>query len=113
MKCNMPVSWNKLSKNEKYVLQKVMTERVYDLVDEEEKQIQVTWMKMCCIVLHEVYGFGEIRLLRFIARWKRMYAKNKRYTTNESRDEWLDGEMKKLFKSCGFPDLRIQEMKDM
>ena len=113
MKANLPKSWNSLPRHEKEVIKKLMTEQVVEIVDEEEKQMQVAWMKMCCIILHEVYGFGEIRLLRFIARWKRMYAKNKRYTTNESRDEWLDGEMKKLFKSCGFPDLRIQEMKDM
>lgn len=113
MKANLPRSWWSLPKAERDSLQKVMTERVYDLVDEEEKQIQVTWMKLCCIVLHEVYGFGENRLLRFIARWKRIYARNKRYTTSESRDEWLDAEMKKLFKTCGFPDVRIQEMKDM
>ena len=113
MKANLPKSWNSLPRREKEVIKRLMTEQVVEIVDEEEKQMQVAWMKMCCIILHEVYGFGEIRLLRFIARWKRMYAKNKRYTTNESRDEWLDGEMKKLFKSCGFPDLRIQEMKDM
>lgn len=113
MKANLPRSWWNLPKAERDALQKVMTERVYDLVDEEEKQIQVTWMKLCCIVLHEVYGFGESRLLRFIARWKRIYARNKRYVTNKSRDEWLDEEMKKLFKTCGFPDVRIQEMKDM
>ena len=113
MKANIPKSWNSLPRHEKEAIKKLMTEQVVEIVDEEEKQMQVVWMKMCCILLHEIYGFGEIRLLRFIARWKRMYARNKRYATNEGRDEWLDGEMKKLFKSCGFPDIRIQEMKDM
>jgi hypothetical protein len=113
MKANIPRSWHSLPQREKEAIKKLMTEHVYELVDEEEKQIQVTWMKMCCIILHEVYGFGETRLLRFIARWKRMYARNKRYTNEKDRDAWLDEEMKKLFKTCGFPDLRIQEMKDM
>lgn len=113
MEANIPKSWFRLPKREQEAIKKLMTEQVVEIVDEEEKQMQVIWMKMCCIILHEVFGFGEIRLLRFIAHWKRMYARNKRYTTNESRDEWLDAEMKKLFKTCGFPDLRIQEMKDM
>jgi hypothetical protein len=112
MKANLPKSWWSLPKSERDSLQKVMTEKVYDLVDEEEKEIQVAWLKLACIVLHEVFGFGEHRLLRFIARWKRIYNKNKRCATSKERDEWLDSEMNKLFPN-GFPDVRIQEMKEM
>lgn len=113
MRANMPRSWNQLPKSERDALQKAMTEQVYALVDNEEKEMQVIWIKLACLLLHELFGFGEIRLLRFIAHWKRIYRRQARFGDDASaRDGWLDEEMKRLFPN-GFPDVRIQEMKDM
>lgn len=114
MKANMHRSWWSLPKSERDSLQKAMSDKVYALVDEEEKEMQVIWMKMACIILHELYGIGEERLMRFIVAWKRMYRRQARFGEDRAaRDAWLDEEMNKLFPKDGFPDLRIQEMKDM
>lgn len=113
MRANMHRSWWSLPKAERDSLQKAMTEQVYNLLDEEEKEMQVIWIKLACIILHDLYGIGEHRLLRFIAAWKRMYRKQARFGDDASaRNDWLDEEMKKLFPN-GFPDVRIKEMKDM
>lgn len=115
MRANIPRSWWQLPQSERDALQKVMTEKVYDLVDEEEKEMQVVWIKLACLLLHDVFGFGEKRLLRFIAAWRRMYRRHARFNRDDKhdRDEWLDSEMRRLFPKGGFPDVRIQEMKDM
>lgn len=109
----MHKSWFRLPEYEREAIKEDLAEKFNERLDEEEKEMQVTWIKMLCILLHELFGFGEIRLLRVIAYWKRLYARNKRYKTAAERDAWLDAEMKKLFPKCGFPDVRIQEMKDM
>jgi hypothetical protein len=114
MKPNMPRSWWSLPKSERDALQKAMTEKVYECLDEEEKEMLVTWTKLLCIIDHQLFGHGEERQLRKIVAWKRMYRRQARFGDDKkARDAWLDSEMKKIFRKNGFPDLRIQEMKDM
>jgi hypothetical protein len=101
-----------LPKREQEAIKQELTEQYYGRLDEELKQTQVTWIKLQCYVLDKA-GLTEEQILWAIVEWKRAYAKNRRFKTNEARDKWLDGEMKRIFKTCGFPDVRIQEMKDM
>ena len=114
MRPNMPRSWYSLPKSERDSLQKAMTEKVYELLVEEEKEMQVIWIKLLCIIDHNLFGHGEERQLRKIAEWKRMYRRQARFGDDkEARNKWLDAEMKKIFRKGGFPDVRIQEMKEM
>lgn len=114
MRANMHRSWWSLPKSERDALQKAMTEQVYNLLDEEEKEMQVTWIKLACIIDHQLFGHGEERQLRKIAAWKRMYRRQARFGDDKkARDEWLDAEMRKIFRKSGFPEMRIQEMKNM
>lgn len=112
MKANMPRSWYSLPKAERESLQKVMTNMVYDKVDEEQANLQEVWIKLACIVLHDVFGMGETRLLRFVAAWKRIYRKNERTGCEEKQTEWLASEMARCFPKGGFPQERIDELKD-
>lgn len=108
MKANLHKSWWKLPPSERDSLQKAMEDEVNRIVDDEEKEMQVIWMKLACIILHNTYGFGEKRMLRFIASWKRIYRKHSR-----SEAEWIETEMRKLFPKDGFPEERIKEMKEL
>lgn len=111
MKSNMPRSWYKLPIAERESLKKMMSQIVYEQVDEEEAELQVAWIKLACTILHDVFGFGEIRLLRFIAAWKRKYRQCQRTGSKAERDAWLDTEMQRCFPKGGFPQERIDEMK--
>ena len=113
MKANMPKSWWKLPKPERESLQKVLSDLCYDMVDKEEVELQETWIKLACIILHDVFGFGETRLLRFIAAWKRTYRRNDRNANKQKQTEWLASEMERCFPKDGFPQDRIDEMKEM
>lgn len=112
MKAYVRVSYVDLPKRDQEIIKRELTDKFYERLDEELKQTQVTWIKLMCVVLHD-RGMTEEEILWAIAQWKRVYGRNKRFKTNEARDKWLDGEMKKIFPTCGFPDMRIQEMKDM
>ena len=112
MKCNLPLSFNKLPRSEQENLQKALNERVNHLVDREEAEVQEIWIKLACILLHETFGFGEERLCRFIAAWDRIYRKNASTQTKAEQTEWLDSELKKCFPKIGFPQRRIDRLKD-
>lgn len=113
MKANMPRSWWNLPKSERDSLQRVLTEQCYELLNKEEAELQEIWIKLACIVLHEVYGFGDVRLMRFIAHWKRIYRRNARNKDKAAQTAWIEAELTKCFPKYGFPQDRIQEMKDM
>ena len=118
MKCNvpkppkMPKTWDQLCQYDRDVLTRVMSETVYDRVDQELKDTQEVWIKMACIILYKM-GMTEEQLLQFIADWKHMYRRNQRIKTKEEQTAWLDSELARCFPSCGFPQFRIDEMKEM
>ena len=111
MKCNLPKSWDQLPPKEKEIINKAMTDLAYEIVEKEQANLQEIWIKLACILLHDFHGFGEGDLMKFIAAWKRIYARNDRMEDKETQDAWLDDEMAKCFPSCGFPQLRIDELK--
>lgn len=112
MKCNLPKSWNQLPKSEKDLIQAELNKQLNLLVDKEEAEVQEIWIKLACILLHENFGFGEERLLRFIAAWNKIYRRNGRVQTKSEQTAWLDGEMAKCFPKCGFPQFRIDRLKE-
>lgn len=112
MKCNLPKSWDQLPQREKDIINKTMTDFAYDIVEKEQQDLQEIWIKLACSLLHDFFDFGEDDLLKFIAAWKRIYARNDRTEYKETQDAWLDEEMRKCFPTCGFPQLRIDELKN-
>ena len=112
MKCNMPKSFNQLPKSERELIQNALNQQLTHLVDKEEAEVQEIWIKLACINLHETFGFGEERLLRFIAAWNRIYRRNERLQTKAEQTAWLDAEMAKCFPKCGFPQNRIDRLKE-
>lgn len=110
MKCNLPKSWDQLPQKEKDAISKMMTDFAYDIIDKEEANVQEIWIKLNCINMRNC-GATEEDLLQYIAGWKRIYAKNARMKTKEEQAAWIEEEMKKCFPTCGFPQIRIDELK--
>ena len=123
MKCNIsqarpraPREWERLPDRDKHIIiqhlkDKVMEELEQTLipdlvrinVDHEEAELQKVWLKVMCIAMHDEHKHGEVRNLRTLRRWKRLYAKIERMKTKEDRDAWLDAENKKIFRKGGYP----------
>lgn len=116
MKCNipkpqkLPKSFYRLPQYEQDALNKAMSDKVYDEVDEKFADFQETWIKLSCINLCEM-GATEEELLQYIAGWKRIYRRNERIKTEEEQKAWLDREMQRCFPTCGYPQIRIDEMR--
>lgn len=104
LKPNMPRSWFSLPKSEQQAITEACSKAVHATVDHEEAELQKIWIKMAVIALHEVFGFGSMRCLRFIKHWKRLYRIISTFKTNEERDEWLKAKTDKIFRKGGYPD---------
>ena len=112
MKCNLPTSFNKLPKSERELIQNALNDQLNQLVDKEEAEVQEIWIKLACILLHETFGIGEERLWSFIVAWNRIYRRNERMQTKSEQTAWLDEEMAKCFPKDGFPQMRIDALKE-
>ncbi len=111
MNCNLPKSWDRLPPKEKDMINKAMTKIAYDIVDQEQANLQENWIKLACILLHNYHNFDEEELLQFIAEWNRIYRRNERLDNKESQQAWMNMELRSCFPNCGFPQMRIDDMK--
>lgn len=112
MKCNMPRSFLRLPPSERAAIESVLVDQVNNTVEREEAELQDIWIKLACILLHETFGFGEERLCRFIVAWDRIYRTNSTMNNKAEQTAWLDSEMKKCFPKIGFPQRRIDRLKE-
>ena len=109
MKANLPKSWYSLPPIEKRAIENLVKEEAFKIADRESEETQEIWIKLSCILLHDM-GLTEEELLRYIAGWKRMYRRNERCGNKEQQTVWLEKEMARCFPG-GFPQMRIDEMK--
>lgn len=112
MKCNLPKSYLSLPPREKDAITEVFNEKLNAAINQEEAELQEIWIKLACILLHENFGFGEQRLDRFIIAWNRIYNRNARLHTKSEQTAWLEAEMAKCFPKFGFPQHRIDRLKE-
>ncbi len=112
MKCNLPRSYLNLPPAEKDVITDLFNEELNAAISKEEAELQEIWIKLACINLHETFGFGEDRLNRFIAAWNKTYRRNERTGSTSAQTAWLDAEMAKCFPKFGFPQHRIDKLKE-
>ena len=111
MKANLPRSWNTLPKREQEAIKAMLSERMEQLVNAEEAQMQKIWLKYACIALHEVFGFGEARLLSFLGTWRRIYKTNSKFKSEAEQSAWIDERINKIFKN-GYPSEFIDSFED-
>jgi hypothetical protein len=119
MKCNtqkppkMPKCWDRLPQYERDIITKIMSDTAYEIADKQLADTQEVWIKMLCIMLHDRHNMDEMELLQVIADWKHMYRRNARLKNKEEQDAWLDSGLARCFPETGFPQFRIDEMKEM
>lgn len=99
MKCNLPKSYLNLPDREKKIISDLMAQKVNDTIDAEEDLIQKIWLQWACIVLHETFGFGKMRLMMFLGNWKRMYRKNRTFKTDKEQQKYLEEKLNKIFRN--------------
>lgn len=113
MKANLPTSWHKLPEREKRAISEAAEREIRNRVDREHARVQEVWIKMMCIVEANIHKFNEEQLSATIAYWKRLYRRIERMETNAEVDAYLDNRLKEAFPTMGFPQTRIEELKNM
>lgn len=68
------------------------------------------YTKFTCLLLHEVFGFGEKRLTLFLGNHRQLFFEQEKKVKNGTQLEYLDGEMAKIFRKNGFPQNFFDKM---
>ena len=110
MKARIPKSFESLPPKEKAVISQMIQEEAYKLADKEHAEVQKIYMQLCCILLHECFGFGEKRLYCFLGNWKRLYRWNSRFPDKESQTKALEDKIEKIFRKNGYPTDFIEKL---
>ena len=115
MKCNLQSryisSWFKLPQKERDAIEQAKAEEARRLAEDSLAETQEVWLKMDCMLLHNVLGLTEDQLIAHLLAWKRAYRMNLRIQTKEEQDAWLDAEMKKCFPTGGYPQTIIDDIR--
>ena len=107
MKARVPKLYQDLDKKQQEVIKNYIAELATEMARQQEEKdcrlILDLYMKMVCCVLHDAFGFGEKRLIRFLGNHKRMFNFQNRLVMKGEQLEYLNQRMDEIFKKDGFP----------
>lgn len=118
MKARVPRSWNTLPKTEKDKIAELceeqmkaqMTKNMVVLTERIMKNMLDTYIKISCKVLHDGFGYGENRMMCYIGNYYRVFETLYEQVKTGEPIEYLDEEMRKIFKKSGYPDEFFRNM---
>lgn len=112
MKARMPRSWETLPQREKDKIAEcceeqmnaAMAKKLAEMTERIMISVLDVYMKINCKVLHDSSGYGENRLMCHIGNYYHVFEKLFEQVKTGEPIEYLDEEMRKIFKKSGYPD---------
>lgn len=109
MNVRIPKPYNNLPPREQQLIVDMMHEECKQIMDKEEVNLFVQYMKSACIVLHDTKGFTEEELLIFIGSFTNTRRKFRKLTSIQELEATLDTEMERIFPG-GFPTEFVERL---
>lgn len=114
MNVKVPKDYHQMSQSQKKRIENYIVEMATEAARKQEEHdcrvVLDLYMKMMCCVLHDAFGFGERRLVRFIANHKRVFARQNKLVTRGLQIDYLNKRMAEIFKKDGFPQQFIDDI---
>lgn len=87
-----------------------------DVEDENNKyfaKLQKNWLMLSCIVMADFMGKDKDECLLYLANFKEVYRLNSKIKGEEAQQEWLKGEMDRIFGKDNYPYQYIDKLEDI
>lgn len=114
MKALTPKPWQSLPASQRKRIEdyckNVAFEAAQETVEKDGRIMLDLYIKMVCLTLHEVFGFGEKRLYLFLGNHKRLFLDQRKRVQDNTQVEYLNEQMAKIFKKSGFPESFFDQM---
>lgn len=107
MKARIPKAWQALPKEQKKAIQdyavQVAVEEAKKMEEGVCRDALEQYIKVACLVLHDVFGFGEKRLTCFLGTHLRYFKQHNRLLLKGEKERYIEERLKTIFHKDGFP----------
>ena len=107
MKVRTPKTWEQLSTAQREKITEycrgVALEAARETTERDGRIILDIYIKMVCLTLHDVFGFGEKRLTLFLGNHRWLFHDQRKMVQDGTQLDYLNEQMAKIFKKNGFP----------
>jgi hypothetical protein len=107
MNVRTPRVWESLSSSQRKRIEEycrgVALEAARETTERDGRIMLDIYIKMVCLTLHEVFGFGEKRLTLFLGNHRALFFDQKKKVEDGTQLDYLNAKMAKIFKKNGFP----------
>ena len=110
MKAKIPRAWQGLPTSQRKSIEEYARKVANDQMEKDGRIMIDLYIKMVCYALHEAFGFGELRLSRFLSVHHRLFWEQKNLVSNGTQLDFLNSKMAEIFRRNGFPQMLFDEM---
>lgn len=103
MRVRPPKAWQSLPQGQKDKIEEHAKNVALEQMEKDARVIIDLYIKMVCMTLHNVFGFGEKRLNLFLANHRMLFREQVKLVRNNTQIQFLNDEMEKIFRKNGFP----------
>lgn len=107
MNVRTPKTWESLPPAQRKRIEEycrgVALEAARETTERDGRIILDIYIKMVCLTLHEVFGFGEKRLTLFLGNHRALFFEQREKVKDNTQLDYLNAEMAKIFRKSGFP----------
>lgn len=107
MNVRTPRVWESLSSSQRKRIEEycrgVALEAARETTERDGRIMLDIYIKMVCLTLHNVFGFGEKRLMLFLGNHRALFFDQKKKVEDGTQLDYLNAKMAKIFKKNGFP----------
>lgn len=110
MNVKVPKSWDSLPNKEKKKIEDYCKQICLESYNNDIALVLDTYIKMACIILHDHFGFGEHRLMRFVGAHRMAFRMNFKWVREKRQDAELNKKLAKIFRKYGYPKAAFDDI---
>lgn len=103
MNVRPPRAWQSLPASQRKSIEEYALSIAREQLEKDGRVMLDLYVKMICLTLNRAFRFGELRLNYLIANHVELFRDQVRKVSAGTQLEYLNGEMKRIFKKHGFP----------
>lgn len=111
MRANVLIPWERLPKRQKEAIGDYCNDVVIKEMYRESRILLDMYVKISCILQHDIHGHGEKRLTLYLGAHRMFFRRFKKLQTREEQIEYINARISEIFKN-GFPQDYIDGLLD-
>ena len=113
MKVRLPKDYAYLPPSQKEAINQYFDEKLFEARNEDIIKEQRKWLKLGCVVLHDLMGKSVEDCMLYLANWHEVYRQNSKLPDHKAQTEYIDGKMANIFGDTKFVDNYLDKLEKL